>query len=98
PRIYLLSLHDALPILVPNTWVPVFYSVAMGISGLGSLIFGHLFDRIGFWILIPLTVISAASAPLVFLGGFWLALLGAAIWGLGIDRKSTRLNSSHEWM
>ena len=70
--------------VVPNTWVPVFYSAAMGISGLGSLIFGHLFDRIGFWILIPLTVISAASAPLVFLGGFWLALLGAAIWGLGM--------------
>ena len=29
-------------------------------------------------------MISAASAPLVFLGGFWLALLGAAIWGLGM--------------
>ena len=80
----LITYHFHKTSVVPNTWVPVFYSVAMGISGLGSLIFGHLFDRIGFWILIPLTVISAASAPLVFLGGFWLALLGAAIWGLGM--------------
>ena len=80
----LITYHFHKAKVVANTWIPVFYSVAMGISGLGSLIFGHLFDRIGFWILIPLTVISAASAPLVFLGGFWLALLGAAIWGLGM--------------
>jgi MFS family permease len=80
----LITYHFHKASVVPNSWVPVFYSAAMGISGLGSLIFGHLFDRIGFWILIPLTVISAASAPLVFLGSFWLALVGAAIWGLGI--------------
>jgi MFS family permease len=80
----LISYHFNRASVVPNTWVPVFYSVAMGISGLGSLIFGYLFDRIGFWILIPLTVISTGAAPLVFLGGFWLALVGAAVWGLGM--------------
>jgi MFS family permease len=56
----------------------------MAVSGLGSLLFGRLFDRVGFWMLIPLTVIAAASAPLVFLGGFWLALIGSAVWGLGM--------------
>jgi MFS family permease len=70
--------------VIPNVWMPVFYSVAMGVSGIGSLFFGHLFDRVGIWILIPLTVIAAASAPLVFLGGFWLALIGSALWGLGM--------------
>lgn len=80
----LITYHFNRASVVPNTWVPVFYSVAMGISGLGSLIFGYLFDRIGFWILIPLTVISTGAAPLVFLGGFWLALVGAAVWGLGM--------------
>ena len=69
---------------ISNTWVPVFYSIAMAVSGIGSLVFGKLFDRIGFWILVPLTVISATSAPLVFLGGFWLALIGSALWGLGM--------------
>jgi MFS family permease len=64
--------------------VPVFYSVAMAVSGIGSLLFGRLFDRVGLWILVPLTIISAASAPLVFLGGFWLALVGSALWGLGM--------------
>jgi MFS family permease len=31
-----------------------------------------------------LTVIATLFAPLVFLGGTWVALLGVAIWGLGM--------------
>jgi len=69
---------------VPRTLIPAFYSVAMAMSGMGSLVFGHLFDRLGMAILVPLTLISAMFAPLVFLGNFWLALLGSAIWGLGM--------------
>jgi MFS family permease len=65
-------------------WIPIFYSVAMATSGAGSLLFGKLFDRFGVGVLIPLTFISIASAPLVFLGGFNLALVGAAVWGLGM--------------
>jgi hypothetical protein len=42
----------------------------MGMSGLGSLLFGRLFDSVGIIILVPLTIISALFAPLVFLGGF----------------------------
>ncbi|HXY48375.1 MAG TPA: MFS transporter [Terriglobales bacterium] len=80
----LIAYHFEKASVVPDTWVPVFYSVAMAVSGVGSLLFGRLFDRVGFWILVPLTIISAASAPLVFLGGFWLALFGSALWGLGM--------------
>ena len=80
----LMAYHFEKASVIPNVWVPVFYSVAMGVSGIGSLLFGRLFDRVGIWILIPLTVIAAASAPLVFLGGFWLALGGSALWGLGM--------------
>ncbi len=64
--------------------VPVFYAVAMAVSGTGSLIFGRLFDKAGIGVLIPLTVGAAAYAPLVFLGGVWAALAGVALWGLGM--------------
>lgn len=64
--------------------VPVFYAVAMAVSGTGSLIFGRLFDRSGIGILIPLTVVAATYAPLVFLGGFWPSLIGISLWGLGM--------------
>jgi MFS family permease len=70
--------------VVPATWIPVFYSIAMAVGGAGSLVFGKLFDRFGLWILLPLTLVSAASAPLVFLGDFGMSLAGSALWGLGM--------------
>jgi MFS family permease len=69
---------------ISGNWIAIFYSVAMAVSGTGSLLLGRLFDRFGFSVLIGLTLVSALFAPLVFLGGFWLALVGAAIWGLGM--------------
>jgi MFS family permease len=65
-------------------WIAIFYSVAMAVSGTGSLVLGRLFDRWGFPVLIGLTVLSTAFAPLVFLGGFGASLLGAGIWGIGM--------------
>ncbi len=80
----LISYHLSKAGVVSGTYIAIFYSVAMAVSGSGSLLFGHLFDRYGFKILVILTLVSAVFAPLVFLGGFWMALLGAAIWGLGM--------------
>jgi MFS family permease len=80
----LIAYHFSKAGTVPSDWAAIFYAVAMAVSGSGSLVLGRLFDRHGFAILIGLTVVSAAFAPLVFLGGFWVALAGAAIWGLGI--------------
>jgi MFS family permease len=69
---------------VPKDWVPILYAVAMGVSGAGSLVLGRIYDRVGIVLLIPLTLLSTLFAPLVFLGGFWPALIGAALWGLGM--------------
>lgn len=80
----LIAYHFTRAQTVPGSWIAIFYSVAMAVSGTGSLVLGRLFDRYGFVVLVVLTLISVLFAPLVFLGGFWLALLGAAIWGLGM--------------
>jgi len=80
----LVAFHFHQASIVPNLWIPIFYSVAMATSGLGSLAFGRLFDRTGIGILVPLTLISAVSPLLLFLGGFWLAFVGVALWGLGM--------------
>lgn len=80
----LIAYHFSRTHSVPGEWIAIFYSVAMAVSGTGSLLLGRLFDRLGFTVLIALTVLSALFAPLVFLGGFWIALLGAALWGLGM--------------
>lgn len=80
----LIAFHFQKTSSVSNGLVPIAYAVAMGVSGTGSLVFGRMFDRVGIGILIPLTLISALFAPLVFLGGTWPAMTGAALWGLGM--------------
>lgn len=80
----LISFHFQQDGIVKTIWIPIFYSVAMAVSGVGSIVFGKLFDRFGISVLVPLTILSALFAPLVFLGGFWMALIGAALWGLGM--------------
>jgi MFS family permease len=68
----------------PAAATPIFYAVAMAVSGAGSLVFGRLFDRFGMGLLIPLTLVAALYAPLAFLGGFWTGLVGISFWGLGM--------------
>jgi predicted MFS family arabinose efflux permease len=80
----LIAFHFVKTSTVSTSFVPIFYAVAMGISGLGSLLFGRMFDRVGIGILVPLTLVSALFAPLVFLGGFWPALVGVSLWGIGM--------------
>ena len=80
----LIAFHLEKQGIAPLVWIPIFYSVAMATGGAGSMLFGKLFDRYGVGVLIPLTFLSILSAPLVFLGGFTMALVGAAVWGLGM--------------
>ncbi|MBX5465837.1 MAG: MFS transporter, partial [Clostridia bacterium] len=79
----LIAYHFSRGGIVSGDWVAIFYAVAMAVSGAGSLLFGRLFDRFGFRVLVLLTLVTALFAPLVFLGGFAWALVGAALWGLG---------------
>lgn len=80
----LIAFHFSQASIVRSDMIPVFYAVAMGVSGVGSVLFGRLFDRYGFKVLIGLTILSSSFAPLVFLGNFWVALIGMALWGLGM--------------
>jgi len=81
----LIAYHWTVRHVVTPDQVPLLYAVAMAVSGGASLTFGRLFDRHGFPVLIGLTVICTAFAPLVFLGGnIEVSVLGAALWGMGM--------------
>ena len=80
----LMAFHWSRANVVSGDWIAIFYAVAMAVSGTGSLVLGKLFDRYGFTVLVVLTLVSALFAPVAFLGDFWVALAGAAIWGLGM--------------
>jgi predicted MFS family arabinose efflux permease len=80
----LMAFHFQKAGVVAGGLVPVFYALAMGTSGLGSLLFGRLFDRRGIVVLVPLTAVTALFAPLAFLGNGTAALLGTILWGVGL--------------
>jgi len=85
----LIAYHFERTATVPQNWIPIFYSVAMGIDALAALLFGRLFDRVGPAILAPVILASSLFAPLTFLGGFKVALLGMALWGIGMGAQES---------
>jgi MFS family permease len=90
----LLAYHFSRAQTVASTWIPVFYALAMGAGGLGSLILGRLFDRIGLIVLVPSTIVAAAYAPLCFSGGFGAALLGSVLWGAGLGAHESVMQAA----
>jgi MFS family permease len=83
----LIAFHFQKEAIFSPVWIPVLYSIALGVSGITALFFGYLFDRDGFYILAIVVILSAAFVPMVFLGGFALAIVGMALWGLGMGAQ-----------
>jgi MFS family permease len=79
---------------VPRDWIPVFYAVAMGVDAIAALVFGRLYDRIGLTVMIVAVALSAFFAPLVFLGGFGSALVGVALWGIGMGAQESIMRAA----
>jgi MFS family permease len=90
----LIAYHFQKSSLVSPDLIPIFYAVAMGVDALAALIFGRLFDRLGMWALLIATSISSLFAPLVFWGGFNLALLGMALWGVGMGAQESIMRAA----
>src|SRR5439155_24246091 len=80
--------------IMPAAWIPILFAVAMGVDGVGALALGSLFDRIGIRTMILATIVSAAAAPLVFLGNFPLAVIGMACWGLGTGAQDSIMRAT----
>jgi MFS family permease len=90
----LIAYHFKRADIVSDNWIPIFYAVAMAVDALAALLFGRFFDRIGVSALIIAACISSLFAPLVFLGGFYLALLGMAFWGIGMGAQESIMRAA----
>lgn len=73
--------------------IPIYYAVAMIMGAISALAFGKLLDRIGLPILLLAMTLGAFFAPLVFLGGTRMALIGMILWGLGMGAQGSLLRS-----
>lgn len=90
----LIAYHFQKTALVSPEMIPIFYAVTMGVDAVAALVFGRLFDKVGISILIVVALISALFAPLVFLGGFYLAFMGMALWGVSLGAQESIMRSS----
>ncbi len=80
----LAAFHLKTSAIVADKWIPIIYAGAMGVDAIAALVFGKLYDKMGLPVLMILVVISAWSAPLVFLSGPGLMLIGILLWGVGM--------------
>jgi MFS family permease len=90
----LIGYHFQKASTVSTDWIPVFYSVAMGVDAIAALMFGRLFDKKGLSILIISVLLSTFFAPLVFLGGFYMSLAGMALWGVGMGAQESIMRAA----
>ncbi len=90
----LIAYHFQKASTVSAEWIPVFYAIAMGVDAAAALLFGRFFDRRGIPILIVAVLISVSFAPLVFLGGFYVSLIGMALWGVGMGAQESIMRAA----
>lgn len=75
--------------VLAGTWIPILYAAAMATEAAASLLLGRLFDRIGLTVVAITTVVTAAFAPLVFLGNAPLVVAGVIAWGIGMAAQES---------
>jgi predicted MFS family arabinose efflux permease len=89
----LISFHFKKVGNISDTEVALIYSLAMGAGAITNLVFGRLFDRLGFSIAAIAFLAGAIFAPFVFLGPFWLVLTGMILWGVGMGAQNSLLKA-----
>ena len=89
----LISYHFKKASSISDTEVALLYAVAMAASAITNLVFGRLFDRVGFPVAAITFFLGAFFAPFVFLGQTSLILLGMILWGIGMGAQSAILKA-----
>lgn len=89
----LIAYHFQKTNVLSLTWIPIAYAMAMGVNSMMSLILGHLYDRLGFIVLIIVTMLAAFFGPLVFLGNSTLCILGVVLWAVGMGTQQSLMRA-----
>lgn len=89
----LISYHLASSGTVDSRSIPVFLAAATAMAVVATLILGKLYDRIGIAAVVGAVLVASTFSPLVFLGGFWVALAGLLLWGVGYAIQDTLLKA-----
>jgi MFS family permease len=80
--------------LVADRLIPILFATGMGVDAAAALIMGRCFDRRPFATLIVGITLGALFAPFVFLGSLSLAVVGIALWGIGMSVQESVLKAA----
>jgi MFS family permease len=87
----LVAFHLSSSGTVTEHWVPIFLAAATATGVAASLILGRLYDKVGITAVIVAVMLASLFSPLVFFGGFAMALAGLLLWGIGYATQDTLL-------
>lgn len=90
----LIAFHLERAAVMPAAWIPALYALAMAVDAAAALLFGALFDRIGYGALLIAAILSTAFAPLAFAGNAFLAVCGMVLWGIGLGAQESILRAA----
>lgn len=90
----LIAFHLQRAAVLPTAWIPALYALAMAVDAGAALLFGALFDRIGYRALTLAALLSVGFAPLAFSGSPALVVLGMVLWGIGLGAQESILRAA----
>jgi len=90
----LIAYHFQTSSVVPPAWIPMFYAIAMGVDAIAAIFFGWIFDRAGLATLALVSLLSALFAPLAFSRGFYPAMAGMVLWGIGMGAQESIMRAA----
>jgi len=90
----LIAYHFKSASIIADTYIPIFFAVAMACDALSALLLGRVFDKIGISTIAISSAISVFFAPFVFLGNAYFALIGVIIWGIGMGAQESILRAA----
>jgi predicted MFS family arabinose efflux permease len=88
-----ISYHLSVSGTVTEHRIPLFLALATVVAIAATLVLGRLYDKVGIAAVVGAVLVAAAFPPLVFFGGFGVALAGLMLWGVGYAIQDTLLKA-----
>lgn len=79
---------------LPSQMIPLFYALAVFVSGVASLYLGKLYDRYGMKVIFFTSMLSALFVPFVFSSNSAAILFGMVLWGVGWGSQGSILRAA----
>lgn len=90
----LVAYHFAKGSTVPTWEIPTLFALAMGAAAISAPVVGRIYDRLGLMVVAGASLLPAAAAPLLFLGGASSAVAGVSLWGIGMGIQEATVRAA----